>query len=83
MATVSPARKPDPFGANKILQQFAVAPRDAVFVGDSEVDVQTARNAGTVAVIVNYGFGMHDRAAYPADIYVDHLTDLTVMLRKL
>jgi hypothetical protein len=26
---------------------------------------------------VNYGFGVHDRAAYPADIYLDHFADLT------
>jgi phosphoglycolate phosphatase-like HAD superfamily hydrolase len=48
-----------------------------LLVGDSEVDVQTARNTGTRAAAVNYGFGVHDRAAYPADIYLDHFADLT------
>jgi phosphoglycolate phosphatase-like HAD superfamily hydrolase len=41
------------------------------------VDVQTARNAGMQAAAVNYGFGVHDRAAYPADIYLDRFADLT------
>jgi phosphoglycolate phosphatase-like HAD superfamily hydrolase len=50
-------------------------------VGDSEVDVQKARNAGTLAAAVNYGFGTHDREAYPADIYLDRLTDLASLLR--
>jgi len=36
-----------------------------VLIGDSEVDVQTARNAGTFAAAVNYGFGTHNRAAHP------------------
>ena len=34
-------------------------------IGDSEVDVQTARNAGTMAAAVNYGFGVHDRTLTP------------------
>jgi phosphoglycolate phosphatase len=73
-------KKPDPFGARKILEQFAVAPVAAVLVGDSEVDVQTARNAGTVAVVVNYGFGTNDRAKYPADLYIERLTELSDLL---
>ncbi len=70
------SKKPDPFGANKILQEFGIAAREALLVGDSEVDVQTARNVGTQAAAVNYGFGVHDRAAYPADIYLDRFADL-------
>lgn len=69
-------KKPEPFGAVTILRELGVAPREALFVGDSEVDVQTARNAGTLAAAVNYGFGIHDRAAYPADIYLDEFADL-------
>jgi phosphoglycolate phosphatase-like HAD superfamily hydrolase len=46
------------------------------------VDVQTARNAGTLAATVNYGFGVHDRAAHPADIYLDRLTDLVSLLAE-
>ena len=45
-------------------------------IGDSEVDVQTACNAGMFAVAVNYGFGVHDRTAHPADLYIDSLRDL-------
>ena len=40
----------------------------------------TARNAGTIAIAVNYGFGLHDRAAHPADVYLDRLTDLVPLL---
>jgi phosphoglycolate phosphatase-like HAD superfamily hydrolase len=45
-------------------------------VGDSEVDVQTARNAGMISAIVNFGFGTHDRAAHPADVYLDRMEEL-------
>lgn len=75
-------KKPDPLGAKKILEELSAAPTEALLVGDSEVDVQTARNAGTLAAAVNYGFGTHDRAAYPADIYLDQLTDLVFLLKS-
>lgn len=74
-------KKPDPLGAKKILWELGAAPVEALMVGDSEVDVQTARNAGTLAAAVNYGFGTHDREAYPADIYLDRLTELAPLLR--
>jgi phosphoglycolate phosphatase-like HAD superfamily hydrolase len=45
-------------------------------VGDSDVDIQTARNAGMLAVAVNYGFGQHNAQLCPADLYVDALTEL-------
>ena len=74
-------KKPDPLGARKILEELSATAGETMMVGDSEVDVQTARNAGTLAAAVNYGFGTHDRAAYPADLYLDRLTDLTALLR--
>src|SRR6266705_1972328 len=74
--------KPDPLGAQTILREFGAAPAETILIGDSEVDVQTARNAGTFAATVNYGFGAHDRAAYPADIYLDRLTDLVSLLEN-
>jgi phosphoglycolate phosphatase len=70
-------KKPDPLGAKTILQEFKIKnARDSMMVGDSEVDIQTARNADMVATAVNYGFGIHDRAQHPADIYLDRMSDL-------
>jgi phosphoglycolate phosphatase len=73
-------KKPDPFGARTILREFSAAPAETILIGDSEVDVQTARNAGTWAASVNYGFGPHDRSAHPADIYLDRLPALVPLL---
>ena len=73
-------KKPDPLGARTILEELGATPGETMIVGDSEVDVQTARNAGTLAAAVNYGFGTHDRAAYPADVYLERLTDLALLL---
>jgi phosphoglycolate phosphatase len=68
--------EPDPLGAKTILREFGLEGREAAMVGDSEVDVQTARNAGMPSVIVNFGFGTHDRAAHPADLYLDRFEEL-------
>src|SRR5260221_5735084 len=59
------SKKPDPFGANKILQEVGIAAREALLVRESEVDVRTARNAGTKAAAGDNGFGGHDPAAHP------------------
>lgn len=74
-------KKPDPLGANTILSELGIAAAHAAMVGDSEVDVQTARNTGMISAIVNFGFGTHDRTAYPADIYLDHMEELVPLLR--
>jgi phosphoglycolate phosphatase len=73
-------KKPDPQGATRVLRDLDAEPREALLIGDSEVDVQTARNAGTLAAAVNYGFGVHDRGAYPADIYLDRFGELVTLL---
>jgi phosphoglycolate phosphatase len=69
-------KKPDPAGALTILRELEVPVGEAGMVGDSDVDVQTARNAGMLAVAVRYGFGQHDPQENPADVYVDSLRDL-------
>jgi phosphoglycolate phosphatase len=74
------SKKPDPLGARTILGELGVEPREALLVGDSEVDVQTARNAGMLAAAVNYGFGVHDRGVHPADIYLEHFGELATLL---
>jgi phosphoglycolate phosphatase len=73
-------KKPDPLGANTILGELGIAARHAAMVGDSEVDVQTARNAGMIAAIVNFGFGTHDRKTYPADVYLDRMEELAELV---
>jgi len=73
-------KKPDPLGANTVLGDLKVLAHEAVMVGDSEVDVQTARNAGMISAIVNFGFGVQDRERYSADVYLDRMEDLVPLL---
>ncbi len=48
--------KPDPRGLLEALASLGVDARDALFVGDSDVDVWTATNAGAIPVAVAWGF---------------------------
>lgn len=50
------ARKPDPAGALEAAARLGVPPEECLFVGDSDVDMMTARNAGMHAVGVAWGF---------------------------
>jgi phosphoglycolate phosphatase len=75
-------KKPDPMGVETILREFGAEPAQAMVVGDSEVDVQTARNAGTWICGVTYGFGSHRLAEFPPDLLVDNLTELLPHLSR-
>ncbi|MBR2460452.1 MAG: HAD family hydrolase [Clostridia bacterium] len=48
--------KPDPTSALTIAQAMRISPREIAFVGDSPVDIQTARNAGMLPVGVSWGY---------------------------
>lgn len=49
-------KKPAPDSVNAVLQELQVEKTNAVYVGDSEVDIETAANAGLEAVLVSWGF---------------------------
>ncbi|MGN0739414.1 MAG: HAD family hydrolase [Treponema sp.] len=48
--------KPDPAGVEKILAAEKVEKSKAVFIGDSDVDIATARNAGIDSIGAGWGF---------------------------
>ena len=49
-------KKPAPDTVLEALRQLQVTRQDAVYVGDSEVDVETARNSGIPCISVLWGF---------------------------
>ena len=53
-----PTKKPNPAGIDHCLAQFGVAKDRALFVGDSSIDVATARNAGVAVWALPYGYNM-------------------------
>lgn len=73
-------KKPDPTGLQALLTEFQLSPRQAMLVGDSVIDVETARNAGTWVAGVTYGLGSDKLHDLPPDILLDSLADLPKML---
>jgi len=66
-------KKPNPACIESCLQQFGVAPERALFVGDSSIDVATARNAGIAVWVLPYGYNMGQpiAASAPDRVIVD------------
>jgi phosphoglycolate phosphatase len=50
-------RKPDPGGLQHLMSLAGTGAADTVMVGDSAIDLRTARAAGTRICLVRYGFG--------------------------
>ena len=48
--------KPDPLFVKEIIKRAGVSPQEVLYVGDSDVDMQTARNGGVDACAVTWGF---------------------------
>lgn len=75
-------KKPDPMGVEAILRETGVPKAEALVVGDSEIDVQTARNAGLRVCCVTYGLGSDRLGEHPPDFFVDTLTELAARVRR-
>jgi phosphoglycolate phosphatase len=69
-------KKPDPIGVEVLLRDLQAAPRAAMMIGDSDVDIKTARNAGIFCCGVSYGFGLESLRAHPPDVMIDSLAEL-------
>jgi phosphoglycolate phosphatase len=54
------AKKPDPAAALLIAEKLGIRPEHTLFIGDSDVDIRTARNAGMRPIAVAWGFRSRD-----------------------
>jgi len=76
------ARKPDPGGLLYLIAGVGAAPRTTMMVGDSMIDVETARRASTRVCVARYGFG-HLRAGLtlrPEEHAVESVAELGEVL---
>ncbi len=48
--------KPDPWAVLEVIDKFKVNKDECLYVGDSEIDINTAKNAGVKSVGVEWGF---------------------------
>ena len=64
--------KPDPSSVLAIIDSFELTRKEVGFVGDSKVDILTAKNAGIKAIGVSWGFGgIHSFDECIPDIIID------------
>ncbi len=73
-------KKPDPEGLRIVMDEAGVRPEQTVMIGDSDVDVQTARNAGAWSIGCTFGLAPHTLDSAPPDVLVDEPADWTLAL---
>jgi phosphoglycolate phosphatase len=75
-----PLKKPDPMGLRALMEETGATPEETVMIGDSQVDVETARNAGAWSIGCAFGFGVPTILETKPDILVDRAADWTAAL---
>lgn len=69
-------KKPHPMGIDTLLEESGAARERAVMVGDSAVDIQTARNARVSCVGCTWGFQPESLVTHPPDWLIERMTEL-------
>jgi phosphoglycolate phosphatase len=73
-------KKPDPAGVQALLEEAGARTEETVIIGDSDVDVLTARNAEIYSVGVTYGLAPHTLEDAPPDVLIDKPQELVTVL---
>jgi phosphoglycolate phosphatase len=69
-------KKPDPAGVRQLMSEAGISRDRTMMVGDTSVDVETARNAGVLACGVKYGFQPESLESVQPDLLVDRMEQL-------
>ncbi|HWX53987.1 MAG TPA: HAD-IA family hydrolase [Verrucomicrobiae bacterium] len=69
-------KKPDPAGVHALLGEAGARPEQTVIIGDSDIDICTANNAGIYSVGVTYGLAPHTLHEVTPDVVLDHPREL-------
>ena len=75
-----PVKKPDPLGLRSLMEETGATPDQTVMIGDSKVDVETARNAGSWSIGCAFGFGPQNLMDTPPDVLVSSAAEWTQAL---
>ncbi len=78
-----PAKKPDPIGVIELMREAGLRHSETLLVGDSGVDVQTARNAGVGSWGVTWGFQPEAFEVHPPDLLISDPRQLVEQLDSL
>lgn len=76
-------KKPDPSAVFSIMKREKIAPAAALFIGDSTIDIETARNAGIEAAVVLHGFSTREELQSAApDAIAEDFAELVRIAEK-
>ena len=64
--------KPDPGAALEIIRRAGVSPEQAIYVGDSDVDMMTGHNAGIAVCAALWGFRSYEELAAKQPTFFAH-----------
>lgn len=74
-------KKPDPYSVQEVMKHYNSTVNDTIYVGDSDVDIETAHNAGLKCIGVSWGFrGRKFLEEHGADFVIDHPSELLSLL---
>lgn len=77
------SRKPSPDGVNYILEQMELERDDCLYVGDSQVDIKTAKNAGMRGITVTWGFAtMKVLLENEPEVMVNHPREIIDLIER-
>ena len=76
-------KKPNPIGIDTLRKEALIDAEQTWMVGDSIVDMQTARNAGVHSCGVTYGLQPETLGACPPDLLVDRMQDFAAHILSL
>ena len=68
-------KKPDPEGLLHLMERLGASAETTLMIGDSEVDVKTARNAGAWSMGCGFGLSPESMRGAGANIEVDHAAE--------
>ena len=74
-------KKPHPMGVDALLAESRIERQRAVMVGDSSVDIQTARNASIASVGCTWGFQPESLVTHPPDWLIENMSELPMVIR--
>lgn len=75
-------KKPDPVGIHTLMRETRASAAGTMMIGDSAVDIRTARNAGVAACGVTYGFHPESLKSDPPDWVLDDMRQLLPIVKE-
>jgi phosphoglycolate phosphatase len=77
-----PFHKPDRRHYDAVAEELGVAPDNSLYIGDSETDVETARNAGVPIILVPFGYSRKPAGELGGDRLVEHFSELMAAVEE-